>query len=1216
MMKSTLKNKGILYIVLLALVVLAYLFSDFATKDSEDEIAAHIQMQLQSDDLLLDEIMLDLQEVLLINGQQAYEQKSLDYQRKYKDRFAFFLYHDHQLELWTDNHIPLPINDSLFTHQKLQQFGSYQLLLKKHEFHHFNMMGLQVLKLKYPWQNDYLTNHIAPYFKISSEITVDNKDGIPILDNKGNSLFFITLQESKTSDHLKMLAFALFIASFFLLAIIISLALSQLAKKKALLSLIIFSMLLSFWFLIHRYLSLPNHLFNSSLFSSALYANASIQNSLGNLFFISLILLLIVIYYLNHIKGKTRHWGLIYLYLPLSYVLYFGMILILRSLVFDSQIPLNLHQIASLDNNSYIALTIIFINQLSWLILLIRWLYYFSQDKKSELHFWILLIILSLSPLLIPKDYFSYFLILQLFFSLILILVFYIQRTENRHYNLIKILLYIILFTSITTWYLNKLEDEKERQFRKTSAVTLDMENDPFLENYFLHVLGDISSDQQVLGVLRDQELTNTDDSLFNIINDHYFEKFKSTYNFNLIHCYENSVINIPPDETEWPCYKYFQQKVENAQDTIATDSLYLIEGSFQFRHYIGMIPIHIDSLSCSKIFIEFVSKAKPKEIGLPAILDQASNSNRYLSNNYSYALYNNGILTEWFGKYDYRQKLKDYHLSSYHDSFFKLDDYQHYIYSENANNVLILSLKTPNIQQELASYAFVFLLYSLLIFLFYSIIFTKSLQFSIRSFQGRLQYSMILLLLFSFILIGFSSLYYIYYLNRTKNEDILMEKAHSVLVELEHKIMNMEDYKPEDQAYIQNLLMKFSDVFFTDITLYTRDGKLLASSRPEVFSSSLLSKRMDANAFYQLKFLKNSYYIQNEKIGKQSYLSAYLPFKNQDRKSVAYLNLPYFAKQYKLEEEVSGLVVALLNIYLFLLFITITISVIISRYLSKPLQLIKNKISRIDLQHANEKIEWAKDDEIGELVKEYNRMVDELSQSAQQLAVNQRESAWREMAQQIAHEIKNPLTPMKLNVQYLQKAWEDGVEDYEDRMKRITKGLQEQIDVLSDIAGQFSTFAAIDKVYPEKLNIKTIVEDVIAIFKANKHIRFQLDARQDGTQVFADKNQMIRVFNNIYKNAVQAIGNEESGTIQTQIQHREGRLLISIKDNGIGIDENLLPNIFEPRFTTKTGGMGLGLSLVKKMLKNAGGSISVSSRKGDGSTFWIYLPLTSPEKL
>jgi len=564
MMKSTLKNKGILYIVLLALVVLAYLFSDFATKDSEDEIAAHIQMQLQSDDLLLDEIMLDLQEVLLINGQQAYEQKSLDYQRKYKDRFAFFLYHDHQLELWTDNHIPLPINDSLFTHQKLQQFGSYQLLLKKHEFHHFNMMGLQVLKLKYPWQNDYLTNHIAPYFKISSEIIVDNKDGIPILDNKGNSLFFITLQESKTSDHLKMLAFALFIASFFLLAISISLALSQLAKKKALLSLIIFSMLLSFWFLIHRYLSLPNHLFNSSLFSSALYANASIQNSLGNLFFISLILLLIVIYYLNHIKGKTRHWGLIYLYLPLSYVLYFGMILILRSLVFDSQIPLNLHQIASLDNNSYIALTIIFINQLSWLILLIRWLYYFSQDKKSELHFWILLIILSLSPLLIPKDYFSYFLILQLFFSLILILVFYIQRTENRHYNLIKILLYIILFTSITTWYLNKLEDEKERQFRKTSAVTLDMENDPFLENYFLHVLGDISSDQQVLGVLRDQELTNTDDSLFNIINDHYFEKFKSTYNFNLIHCYENSVINIPPDETEWPCYKYFQQKVEN----------------------------------------------------------------------------------------------------------------------------------------------------------------------------------------------------------------------------------------------------------------------------------------------------------------------------------------------------------------------------------------------------------------------------------------------------------------------------------------------------------------------------------------------------------------------------------------------------------------------------------------------------------------------------
>ena len=442
------------------------------------------------------------------------------------------------------------------------------------------------------------------------------------------------------------------------------------------------------------------------------------------------------------------------------------------------------------------------------------------------------------------------------------------------------------------------------------------------------------------------------------------------------------------------------------------------------------------------------------------------------------------------------------------------------------------------------------------------------------------------------------------------------MEKAHSVLIELEHKLGGMDELQANDKAYVEGLLVKFSEVFFTDITLYSKNGELLASSRPEVFTSSLISNRMNAMAYYELKFLKNSFHIQDEKIGKQSFLSAYLPFQNQENKSVAYLNLPYFAKQYELEEEVSGFIVSFLNIYLFLLFITIIISIIISRYLSKPLLLIKSKMQHLDLEQKNEKIEWHKDDEIGELVKEYNRMVDELILSAQKMAITQRESAWREMAQQIAHEIKNPLTPMMLNVQYLQKAWKDGAEDYEERMLRITEGLKEQIIVLSHTAEQFGTFATIDKTSPVQLDIKETIEDVVSIFNSKEHISFKQIYSSLNNTAYIDKNQMIRILNNIYKNAIQAIGENKTGEIITHVTLAHDELIIVISDNGCGIKTDEINNIFEPHFTTKSSGMGLGLSLVNRMIENTGGRITVESQVNKGSHFSISIPINPTSKI
>ena len=1164
-MKDLLKKHQIsLSILLLLVMMLAYILPNSNMAKADIKVASIIQEQLISDKEILNEILLELQEILITNGKIAYERQSLNYQHKYKDRFAFFLYQDSQLNLWTDNHIPIPIHIDSVTNETFQSFGSYRVLITQNTFQQFELLGLQIVKYEYPWQNDYLVDHIATYFNVSSDISISLTKGIPIKDNADKVLFNTQITKLISSDKVSFIPLLLFLLSFLVLTLLLRFSLSKYQKQNPYLALGIFSSVIIIWFLAHLFFELPVSLFQSQLFSSSLYASAFHISSLGDLFFGSLALLAIVVYYYSqNEQRKDSKWRLL-LYLALSILLFYGILNLLSSLVFDSQVALNLHHLASLNIYSYVVLLMIFILQFSWFLLLDRWIGLWPLTEKLK--------------------------------------IFNSTKT--------KLLLFLLFFTIITTGYLNSLNIEKEMQLRQVKALSFNLENDPFLESAFFENKNKLASDKKIYQIYLNHEVKDYDQEILNYISDTYFKQFKNTYLVNLIFCHSDNLITILPENTEVPCYEYFNSRILETKNINGDDCLYLIESGFQFQNYIGVIEYNLADQLKSKIFIEFVSTVKPKELGLPTILEKSHENHSRLMRNYSYAIYKNGVLTERYGLYDYKQKLKDYRLSNTKDHFFIKDKFDHYIYSRDENNTVLISKQDIGILEEIAAYAFIFLLFGLFLFLMYMLVFNTFFSSSMSHFQERLQYSMIFLLLFSFLLIGSSSLYYIYYLNNNKNQALLMEKAHSVLIELEHKLGGLDELQANDKAYIGQLLFKFSEVFFTDITLYSKNGELLASSRPEVFTSSLFSNRMDAKAYYELNFLKNSFFIQDEKIGKQSFLSAYLPFRNQDNKSVAYLNLPYFAKQFELEEEVSGFIVTFLNIYLFLLFITIIISIIISRYLSKPLLLIKNKLQNLDLEQKNEKIEWHRDDEIGELVKEYNRMVDELILSAQKMAITQRESAWREMAQQIAHEIKNPLTPMMLNVQYLQKAWTDGAEDYEVRMHRITEGLKEQITVLSHTADQFSTFATINETTLVHLELKTIINDVISIFNSSRNITFKQVFITENNIILADKTQMIRILNNVYKNAIQAIGDQLEGQITTELNTTATAANMIISDDGCGIKPEELNSIFEPHFTTKSSGMGLGLSLVKKMVENVGGEISVKSDLHKGSTFSIVFPI------
>jgi nitrogen fixation/metabolism regulation signal transduction histidine kinase len=272
--------------------------------------------------------------------------------------------------------------------------------------------------------------------------------------------------------------------------------------------------------------------------------------------------------------------------------------------------------------------------------------------------------------------------------------------------------------------------------------------------------------------------------------------------------------------------------------------------------------------------------------------------------------------------------------------------------------------------------------------------------------------------------------------------------------------------------------------------------------------------------------------------------------------------------------------------------------------------------ISRLSYGKNNEKIEWKRRDEIGQMVDEYNRMIDELAKSADLLARSERETAWREMARQVAHEIKNPLTPMKLSVQHLEKAWKDRTPDWDDRLKRFTESMTEQIESLSAIASEFSDFAKMPVTRPEILDINEVLENVKALYFDTSRIRFEFlyDSGIPHT-ILGDRKQLLRVFTNLINNAIQAIGDNEKGMIRIELESSGNRYHLKISDSGKGISAALSDRIFQPNFTTKSGGMGMGLAIVKSIIQGLGGEISFTSGEGSGTTFLLVFPVPEADK-
>lgn len=309
-----------------------------------------------------------------------------------------------------------------------------------------------------------------------------------------------------------------------------------------------------------------------------------------------------------------------------------------------------------------------------------------------------------------------------------------------------------------------------------------------------------------------------------------------------------------------------------------------------------------------------------------------------------------------------------------------------------------------------------------------------------------------------------------------------------------------------------------------------------------------------------------------------------------------------------------ANLVNTLLNIYVFLFLIAASLATLLANSITSPLVTLADKLRRIRLGKTNENLEWKSQDEIGELIQNYNQMVNQLDESARLLAQSERDSAWREMAKQVAHEIKNPLTPMKLSIQYLQQTLRSGTEDIKEMAQKVCHTLIEQIDSLSKIATEFSNFAKMPQAENEKLVLNDLLSSVHDLFRKREDLDIHLSVPIDELYVYADKVQIIRVLNNLINNAIQAIPESRRGFIIISLDAPSKNAVICVQDNGSGIPEDMQSKVFLPNFTSKSSGTGLGLAMCQQIIEAANGRIYFQTVPGKGTRFFVELPLMRPE--
>ncbi|MGH2552790.1 MAG: ATP-binding protein, partial [Chitinophagaceae bacterium] len=967
-----------------------------------------------------------------------------------------------------------------------------------------------------------------------------------------------------------------------------------------------------------------------------IYGSNIVQRSLGDLLVNSFLFCWIILFAWSkiHLLEKQepainikKKWitGIVALYMLIFST--FMLASVIRSMVADSKISFDVTDFFGLNVYSVIGFAVLACLSLSYYYLsrlLFRFIFPLFNGRNFLIYFAICLA--SLLYLSIRPGHPDVLFYLQVLCWL-LAFTWLVNRKKliiNRFpINIAGILTWIFIFSvSIAAIMLTenkKVEWEKRKRLAEKLAIQTDPSSErlmsiaiQYLDTEFLSDNFYRFSDPDQNKQLRDSIITENYSGYLNKYDTRlyvYNEQGKGIFNDDPI-TYEalNTILNVQSKSTNIPGLYYYETSYD------------------RFNYITRRIVTDTANKKLGSFFIVSNPKNFSREALFPELFRQFKQKDPENSPVYSHAFYVKKKLVSPPGNYPFAIWLNESEMPSEGFHQRRNGDFDELWYRLGNDKVVVIARKKETLIETITLFSYIFCSFLFLVAFVRLISFVLKTKFDKKelrklfqlNIRSQVHSTIIFISIFSFLVIGIATIsFFISRFNRNNN-DKLSRTMKIMVNEMQKKISEHNTFDDVVKLYdsvsntgLQNLVNEVSEIHGVDVNVYDLEGNLQVSSEANGYTKGVLSKKMDPTAYYHLNRLRQVQHAQEEKISNFYYLSIYSPVRDENGKVDAYINIPYFTSQPELRQEISNFLVTIINLNAFIFLIAGLIALFITNRITGSFSLISDKMREVNLGKMNEQIIWNRNDEIGILVKEYNKMVAKLGESAAALAKSEREGAWREMARQVAHEIKNPLTPMKLSIQYLQKAINSNQPNVKELSGNVAFTLVEQIDHLSKIAADFSQFANIGTANVELFDLHDVIGSVKDLYMPNEKVELLWYPVQEKVMINADKTQMNRLITNLFANAVEACTGNDICKIVIDEQISNESIVVSVRDNGEGIAPEMQERIFMPNFTTKSSGTGLGLAMCKGIVEQAKGKIWFETEKGRGTTFYIELLLS-----